>query len=136
MARIPQERPELADLILRIESSRGELAGHVRKLKRKFDVPHRVRQSVASSPFAWFGGSLGVGFLTSRILGRKRKKERKRGGFFGFLFAALITLIKPSIKGFLLGELQRRLKVHTGSESPSKETQLPLSNDPRPGSYS
>jgi hypothetical protein len=136
MARIPQERPELADLILRIESSRGDLGGHVRKLKRKLDVPSRVRHSVASSPLAWFGGSLGVGFLSSRILRKKRSKERKRGGFFGFLFAALMTLVKPSIKGFLLGEIQRRLKVHTNPETRSRETQLPLSNDPGPGSYS
>ncbi|MEM1083073.1 MAG: hypothetical protein AAGI48_03055 [Verrucomicrobiota bacterium] len=136
MARIPEERPEVAELIRRLEGSRGQLEGHVRQLKRALDVPSRVRHSVASHPLAWFGGSLGAGLIVSKLLRRKKTKEQKRKSFFGFLFASLLTLLKPALKGIVLSEIQRRLKVHTDPGKHTKETQLPLPNNPEPGSNS
>lgn len=136
MARIPQERPEAAELIRRIENSRSELEGHVRHLRKALDVPTRVKHSVSTHPIAWFGGSLGAGLFASRLFRRKTAKERKKRGFFGFLFATLLTLTKPALKGILLAELQRRFKVHTPGAKGPTETHLPLSKDQAPGSYS
>ena len=133
MARDPKERPEVAELIRRIENSRGELDGHVAQLKRALDVPSRIKQSVTSSPLAWFGGSLGVGLLASRMLRRKPKKAEKKG-MAAFLFTAILTLLKPALKGMLVGELQRRFKVHTAWKNPEPETQLPLPKPPSPPS--
>jgi len=126
MARDPKKRPEAAELIRRIENSRNELQGHVVQLKRSLDVPSRIKQSVTTRPLAWFGGSLGLGVVASRVLRRKPKKNQKKS-VAGFLFTAILTLLKPALKGMLIGELQRRFKVHTSWKMPDEETQLPLS---------
>lgn len=136
MARDPQKRPEVAELIRRIENSRASVETHVVQLKRSLDVPSRLKQSVTSSPLAWFGGSLGVGVIASRIFRRKPKKaESKSKGITGLLLTTLLTLIKPAIRGILMSELQRRFKVHTGWQNPSQETHLPLSKPQDPPSY-
>lgn len=133
MARDPQQRPEIAELIRRIEDSRANVGNHVAQLKRSLDVPSRIKKSVVSSPLAWFGGSLGAGVLASRIFRRKPKKvAAKSKGIIGLLIATAMTLIKPAIRGIIMSELQRRFKVHTSWQNPSQETHLPLSKSQAP----
>lgn len=126
MARDPKKRPEAAELIRRIENSRNELQEHVVQLKRTLDVPSRIKHSVTSRPLAWFGGSLGLGLVASKVLRRKPKQNRKKS-MAGFLITAILTLLKPALKGILVSELQRRFKVHTAWKKHDEETQLPLS---------
>lgn len=135
MARDPKERPEVAELIQRIENSRGSLGEHVAQLKRKIDVPSRIKHSIFDRPTAWFGGSLGVGFVASRLLRRKPKKAARKGGLIALLFSTLLTLLKPAVKGMILAELQRRFKNHSVWKNPAKETHLPLSKPQAPPSY-
>ena len=135
MARDPQKRPEIAELIRRIEISRASVGSHVVQLKHTLDVPSRIKRSVTTSPLAWFGGSLGAGVIASRIFRRKPKKvETKSKGLTGLLFATLLTLIKPAIRGLIMSELQRRFKVHTSGQNATQETQLPLSKYQAPPS--
>ena len=125
MARDPKERSEVAELIRRIENSRSGLGEHVAQLKRSLDVPSRIKHSVTSRPLAWFGGSLGIGLVASRLL-RRKPKEIKKKGMTGFLITAMLALLKPALKGLLMGELQHRFKVHTAKKNPEPETHLPL----------
>ncbi|MFC7338911.1 hypothetical protein ACFQY0_17070 [Haloferula chungangensis] len=135
MARDPQQRPEIAELIRRIEDSRANVGNHVAQLRRSLDVPSRIKHSVTSSPLAWFGGSLGAGVLASRIFRRKPKKvATKSKGIIGLLIATIMTMVKPAIRGILVSELQRRFKVHTKWQNPSQETHLPLSKPRTPPS--
>ncbi|MEP4078281.1 hypothetical protein [Haloferula sp.] len=133
MARDPKERPDVAELIRQIESSRSSVGGHVVQLKRSLDIPSRFKHSVTTHPGAWFGGSLGLGLISSRIFRRKPKKTEKKGKR-SLLVTTLITLSKPAIKGFLVSEIQRRFKVHTDTKNHGQETQLPLSNPQTPPS--
>lgn len=130
MARDPKERPEIAELIRRIEHSRGSMATQVAQLRRSLSIPTRLKYSVSSNPLAWFGSSMGVGLLASRVFRRRKKAKPKAKGIIGLLTAALLAMIKPAIRGWIIGELQRRLKSHTGWPSPSQETHLPLSKSP------
>lgn len=122
----PAQSPEIAELIRRLESSRKRLGEHALDLRRKLDVPARLKGSISAQPLAWFGGSLGAGLLASTLF-RRPRKEKKRRGLIGMLFGLLVTLLKPSLKGFLATELQRRFlnpaprKIHPG------ETRFPLS---------
>jgi hypothetical protein len=120
-------------LIRRIETSRSGLGGHVVELKRSLDVPLRIKNSVSSRPLAWFGGSLGLGLVASRLLRRKPRKTRKTR-MTAFMFTAILSLLKPALKGMLISELQRRFKVHTTGQEAGEETQLPLSKQPSPPS--
>ncbi|MGB6223392.1 hypothetical protein [Haloferula sp.] len=130
MARDPKERPEIAELIRRIEGSRGSVETQVAQLRRTLDIPSRIKHSVSHNPLAWFGSSMGVGLLASRVFRRRKKAKPKAKGIIGLLTAALLTMIKPAIRGLIVGELQRRLKGHTGWPHPSQETHLPLSKSP------
>lgn len=134
MARDPKERPEVAELIRRIENSRRSVEVNVAQLKRTLDVPSRVKTSVTSNPIAWFGGSLGFGLVASRLFRRKPKKAQKKSSMTGILITAILALLKPALKGILMSELQRRFKVHTFGQNATQETQLPLSKYQAPPS--
>ncbi len=95
--------------------------------------PLPMQNLVAYYPFNGSGGSLGIGLISSRIFRRKPKKDQKRG-MTGFLFATILTFLKPAIKGMLLSEIQRRFKVHTTPQNSTQETQLPLSKYQAPPS--
>lgn len=130
MARDPQERSDLAELIRRIEGTRNDLEGHVHKLRRTLDVPSRVRQSILHRPMTWFGGSMGAGLLASRLFRRRpKRKERKSKGFFGLILATVLALLKPALKNLVVNELQRRFIPPSQGGNREKETQLSLSKD-------
>ncbi len=117
---------EAAALIERIERSRGQLGGHLVDLRRTLDVPARVKQSILRKPLAWFGGSLGIGLLASRLL-RRPRKSAPRPGWLGLLLTGAVALFKPIVKGVITSELQRRFIRHPEGQSLALETRLPLS---------
>lgn len=125
----PQQRLEVDKLIDRIATSRDSIEIHARELRRKLDLPSRIKQSILSKPLAWFGGSLGAGFVASRLL-RRPKKEKKSGGWIVLIFGSLFTLAKPILKNVITSELQRRFMDHAGPKNTSPETRLPLPKPP------
>lgn len=125
MARDSEKRPEVAELIRRIELSRHRLGDQAQQLKRSLDIPAKVRSSVSRSPFAWFGGSLGAGLLFSRVMRRRPKKtEAPKKTTLGVLLTIIVALLKPAFKGLVMNELQRRIVILTGPKNKSRETHL------------
>jgi len=125
MAR-PTLRQDPAALIERIERSRGAVGGHLLEVRRALDVPGRIKHSIRRRPFAWFGGSMGIGLLASRLFRRPRKAV-KRSGWSGLLLTGTLALLKPILKGVITSELQRRFIRHAEGEEHPTETRFPLS---------
>jgi hypothetical protein len=119
MAKPTQKSLKLAQLIRQAEAARFQLGMAHMELRRKLDIPLRIRDSLKSSPLKWLGGSLGVGFLGSLIFRSKRRRpiqenEKKHRGWFAGLLLMLFTLVKPTLKiyatKFLKDYLQDQLR--------------------------
>jgi hypothetical protein len=106
----PKER-DLQTLIARIAASRGAVARDIAHLRRRLDVPSRVKESVLSRPLAWLGGSLGAGFLTSMVLKRRRPtktEEVVKKSLWTVLLGGAFTLARPALQSWALREFQTR----------------------------
>lgn len=123
MAAAPEEQsPDVEALIQRMAASRDQLGGHLAELRHKVDVPARIKGSVMGKPWLWFGGSLGAGFIASRVLRRPRKVKTNRK-WLGFLLTTGFTILKPTLMRVVTSELQRRFMDHADA----KQAGLPLS---------
>lgn len=123
MAAAP-EKPsaDVEALIQRMAASREDLGSQLAELRYKIDVPARIKGSVAGKPWLWFGGSLGAGFVASRML-RRPKKVKTKGKWLGFLLTTAFTILKPTVMRVVTSELQRRFMDHADA----KQAGLPLS---------
>lgn len=104
---------DIEALIARIAISRVAVARDLAHLRRKLDVPARVKESVLTKPLAWLGGSLGAGFLTSLLLKRRRhrptkKEEVVKKSLWTVLLGGLFTLARPALQSWALREFQSR----------------------------
>lgn len=112
MASQPQGQTDA--LIARIASSRVALAADLADLRRRLDVPSRVKDSILSKPLAWFGGSLGAGFVASTLLKKRRatpvEKVAKRG-FWGVVLGGLFTLARPALQNWAMQEARKRFAI-------------------------
>lgn len=123
MAPAPEKHSsEVEALIRRLEASREGLGEHLTELRHKLDVPARIKGSVTGKPWLWFGGSVGVGFVASRVL-RRPRKAKKRGKWLGLLASTGFTILKPTLMRVITSELQRRSMAHADA----KQAGLPLS---------
>jgi hypothetical protein len=106
----PQER-DLETLIARIAASRGAVAHDIAHLRRRLDVPSRIKESVLSKPLAWLGGSLGAGFVTSLLLKRRRPPKTEavvKKSLWAVLLGGAFTLARPALQSWASREFQNR----------------------------
>lgn len=130
MAAAPQKQTvEVEALIRRLQRSREDLGHHYVELQHKLDLPSRIKHSVRRNPLVWFGGSAGLGLLSTRLF-RRPKKAVKKSGKLGFLIATTFTILKPTLTRVITSELQRRFIGH----AQSNERRLPLSKNGFPRS--
>ncbi len=103
---------DLEILIARIAASRGAVARDIAHLRRRLDVPSRVKESILSKPLAWLGGSLGAGLLTSLILKRRRRPAKTEAvvkkSLWTVLLGGAFTLARPALQSWALREFQSR----------------------------
>ncbi|GAA5484405.1 hypothetical protein [Haloferula sargassicola] len=97
----------------RIEASRRSLGTEVQSLKSKLHAPSRVvsrvRKTAKRQPLALIGGTVGAGFLLSRLRRRKPKMEKRKRGVVGFLLGALFAALKPTLMRLLTSQVRRSL---------------------------
>ena len=107
-----QSQGQTDALIARIAASRVALAADLADLRRRLDVPTRVKDSILSKPLAWFGGSLGAGFLASALF-KKRvpRAEKAKRGFLGILLGGLFTLARPALQNWAMQEARKRFVI-------------------------
>lgn len=107
-----QSQGQAEALIARIAASRVALAADLSELRRRFDIPARVKDSILSKPLAWFGGSLGAGFLASSIFKRRRPAaEKAKKGLLGLVLGGALTLARPALQNWAMQEARRRFAI-------------------------
>lgn len=128
MAKSTKKEVKIHELIARSEAARLQLGKSHAELKRRLDVPTRLRESVKADPKKWIGGSAAVGLVGSFLFRSKKKRKRNRNRVGGLvkeeknqrnmLFSALgliFTVMRPVakiygtklLKDFLKGQLTR-----------------------------
>lgn len=99
-------------LIARIAASRIAVGADLAELRRRLDVPARMKDSILSKPLAWFGGSLGAGFLASALFKKRAPKEEKvRRGLWSVLLGGVFTLARPALQSWALREAKKRFVI-------------------------
>ncbi len=99
-------------LIARIAASRVSLGTDLGLLRRRWDIPTRVKDSILSKPLAWFGGSLGVGLVASLLLKRPRvREEKKHRGWWSLALGGAFTLARPALQSWALREAKKRFVI-------------------------
>jgi hypothetical protein len=103
-------------LITRLSASRADLGRDVAVLRRRLDVPARVKESVMSKPLTWFGGSLGAGLVASFLLkGRKssppKQEQVVRRSLWSLALGGIFTLARPALQTWATNELKKRFVI-------------------------
>jgi hypothetical protein len=118
MDRKPAEKSEIERLIRLSERSRQYLGEETARLRRKLDIPQRLRESVAAHPLGWFSGSLVSGLLASFLLRRRRVPAVSRSrGVTRMLLGLTLTAARPLAKLWLSNQAARWLGA-AGATSP------------------
>lgn len=109
-----QPQGQTAALIARIAASRIALGTDYAHVRRRWHLPARIRDSILSKPIAWFGGSLGMGFLASLILRRPRPPESKlkpKRSLIALALGGAFTLARPALQSWAVRELGKRFVI-------------------------
>jgi hypothetical protein len=102
--------PEILRLIRLSDASRACLSAEAAILRRRLDVPSRIRESLKKHPSAWLLGSLGSGLAASLLLRRKPATTHKNHrGIKSTLLGLAFTAASPLLKAWLLGQVKNRL---------------------------
>ncbi len=119
----PTEDARIQELIRISRSSRSQLGREFTGLKRKLELPLRIRDSLKSTPTKWLLGSMAAGLVTSLLLRRRPapKEDRKRGFFSHPLIALTLTAVQPLAKVWLSGKL-KELAAHMLTRSQASES--------------
>lgn len=119
-----QSQGQTDALSARLAASRASLGSDLAQIRRRLDVPARVKDSILSKPLVWFGGSLGVGLLASMLLRRPRPQVREskasRSSLWKLALGGAFTLARPALQSWALKEFGKRFVIpgnHTVGES-------------------
>jgi hypothetical protein len=113
MAAQSQGRTEA--LSARLAASRTAVAADLATLRRRLDVPARMKDSILSKPLAWFGGSLGVGLLASMLLKRPRPaphvSARPAKSLWKIALGGAFALARPALQTWAIREFGKRFVI-------------------------
>ncbi|MCW1887821.1 hypothetical protein OKA04_23990 [Luteolibacter flavescens] len=91
------------------------MARDIAVLRRRLDVPARMKESVTTKPLAWFGGSLGAGLVASFLFrGRKAKPQPEqvvRRSLWSLALGGVFTLARPALQAWASNELRKRFVI-------------------------
>jgi len=117
MARRPAKTDQIIELRRRLAATRFDVERAAVGVRRRYDIPARLRGSLARHPRGWFFGSLGTGLLAALSLRRRRKRDARRRaqpqatgraamlmGTVGFL----VSVLKPVARQWLTRQLLER----------------------------
>jgi hypothetical protein len=103
------ETSEIEQLIQQSAAARTCLEREAALLRRRLDIPDRLRSSMAAHPKGWIMGSLGSGLIASALLRRRPRaataivaRNRASSGIPGLI----LTLVKPMVKIWLANFLK------------------------------
>jgi hypothetical protein len=114
---------EIEHLTRLADEARSVLSVHAVSVKRRLDVPSRVKSSLQSHPTGWIGGGLAFGMLLSTLFRRKKVKPEKKvkRGLFGFLLTLVIAAARPAAQVWFTGQVRRYVGMKLGGYPPSPD---------------
>ena len=119
MDRKPSQTDEIQQLIRMGGSARGLLGAHAARMKRRLDVPARVRGSLKQHPTGWLVAAMGAGLLASSLLRRRSSSPvvKKHRSLPIAALGLALTAFRPILKMWLTDQVKNHLIVHLRGQS-------------------
>ena len=121
------DHPEILRLVRLGEVSRALLENEADKLRRKLDVPSRIRGSLKDHPSSWLFGSLATGLAASLLLRRSPAPVKKHRGFTATLMGLTLTAARPLAKVWLADQLKHWIASQSAKQPVRSIPQTPNS---------
>ncbi len=109
------ENPEILRLVRLSEASRSLLESEAGRLRKKLDVPARLRDSLKQHPSSWLFGSVATGLAASFLFRRRPAAEKKRRGITSTMLGLTLTAARPLAKVWLADQLKHWIAGSQGS---------------------
>jgi hypothetical protein len=109
-----QSQGQTDALSARLAASRASLGSDLAVIRRRLDVPARVKDSILSKPLLWFGGSLGAGLLASMLLRRPRPQARESKpsrSLWKIALGGAFALARPALQSWAMREFGKRFVI-------------------------
>lgn len=100
---------EVQRLIELSAAARSCLHGEVRALRRRLDVPARLRGSLQHHPATWMFGSLASGLAASLVFRRKPPTAKPSRGIPAKMLGVVWTASRPLVKIWLADQVKNWL---------------------------
>jgi len=109
-------------------NARSCLGNEASALRRRLDIPARVRSSLAAHPTSWLFGSLASGLAASLLFRRRpvAKIQRKGRGLLGVILGLTLTAARPLAKIWLTQQLARWASQAAITTPPGRPVPRPL----------
>jgi predicted acylesterase/phospholipase RssA len=109
MDRKLSEKTEVERLIRLSENARSCLESEAGRIRRRLDVPARIRDSLSAHPTSWLFGSLASGLVASMLFSRRSQPavKTKSRGIPGMLLGLTLTAVRPLAKVWLSNQASR-----------------------------
>ena len=128
MDRKLQQTREIERLIALGRSARSSLEREAISLKKRFDVPTRLRDSLKSHPTGWLMGSMASGLAASMLVSRRPPaREKKKSSLPLTLLGLSLTAVRPVAKIWLADQVKQFLTT---------QKSRPLTRHEPPGPHS
>ena len=121
MDRNPPTNEKIQKLIELGAAARRCLTGEAMALRRKLDLPARLRDSLKEHPAGWLTGSLAAGLAASFLFRHKPRGQKKRRSLPATLLGLTLTAARPMLKIWLGNQLKLRL---AGLVNPMPDSRL------------
>ena len=121
MARNTHQKADIQALIHQAALSRSLLSGEVASLRKKLDLPHRIRASLKENPSKWLLGSMASGLFASSLFRRKPKKEaapKKHRGLLLTVAGLGVSALQPFARIWLTNQVKNYLSNQQLSINP------------------
>jgi hypothetical protein len=133
MDRKLQQAQEVARLIALSKSARSSLELEAISLKKRLDVPTRLRDSLKSHPTGWLMGSMASGLAASMLFSRKPPaKEKKKTSLPLTLLGLSLTAVRPVAKVWLADQVKQYLTTQRARPLTRQEPPGPPSSPNHP----
>jgi len=106
MDRYPHTNQEIERLIRDAAAARGCLTGEVIALRRRLDIPARIRSSLKNHPATWLAASLASGFAARFVMRRKPQGAKKHRSLPAVLLGLTLTAARPMVKIWLANQAE------------------------------
>ena len=126
MVRKSSEQRQIEQLIRQSQSARQCLGRQAVLLRRRLDIPSRLRSSLAGHPTTWMAGSLFSGVAASLLFRRRPVRVKKSKSALVAVLIILAKASRPLFKVWLVNQIKRWLTQSKAATAPGQPVPRPL----------